>query len=419
MKMTEGELMISDCRALDLTDDKGFNCGKILADLGVDVVKVEKPGGNASRKIGPFYHDIIDPEKSLHWFAHSNNTRGITLDIETSDGREIFKDLVKTADFIIESFPPRYMDNLGLGYAELSQINPGIIVVSITPFGKDGPYADYKASNLTCFAMAGVMHATGYPDREPTFISLPMAYMFGGASGAVGAMVAFYYRGTSGEGQQVDISIQDSLASASGQGLALAQMDKPILERVGPFRTGLTKASKQHWIWPCADGFVCTIMRGGKLGAPTNRCLMEWLEKEGICPEFLSNYDWDNWDLGQAGDDLIEAIEEPVAELFRRHTKREIYDWAIENRILLAPVYSPNDITEDPQLKERQFWTQVEHSELGTSITYPGSFIKSSEPLCSIRRRAPFIGEHNQEIYEGELGLCREKVLNLSQAGVI
>src|SRR5512139_42575 len=132
--------MLEGCRALDLTDEKGFLCGKILAEVGVDVIKVERPGGDPSRRIGPFWGDIADPEKSLYWFAYNSNKRGITLNIETADGVEIFKKLVKASDFVIESFPPGYMETLGLGYSALSDIKDGIILTSITPFGQAGPY---------------------------------------------------------------------------------------------------------------------------------------------------------------------------------------------------------------------------------------------------------------------------------------
>ena len=133
------ETMLSPYRVLDLTDEKGLLCGKILGDLGADVIKIERPGGDPARNIGPFYHDEPDPEKSLFWFALNTSKRGITLDIEKADGKEIFKKLVKSADFVIESFAPGYLDKLGLGYSELERLNPGIIMVSITPFGQTGP----------------------------------------------------------------------------------------------------------------------------------------------------------------------------------------------------------------------------------------------------------------------------------------
>ena len=137
--------MLSGLRALDLTGELGFFCGKLLAEFGVDVIKVEKPGGDPARKYGPFYQDTPDPEKSLYWLAFNDSKRGITLNIATDEGREIFKKLVRKADFIIESFRPGYLEGLGLGYPQLSGINPGLIMTSITPFGQTGPYRQVNA----------------------------------------------------------------------------------------------------------------------------------------------------------------------------------------------------------------------------------------------------------------------------------
>ena len=134
--------MLNHCRVLDLTDDKGFLCGKIMADLGAEVIKIESPGGDPSRHNGLFWHDIPDPDKNLYWFAYNSNKKGITLNIESEEGRDIFRKLVKTADFVIESYPPGYIDKLGLDYVNLSKINKGIIMASITPFGTEEPYRD-------------------------------------------------------------------------------------------------------------------------------------------------------------------------------------------------------------------------------------------------------------------------------------
>ena len=144
--------MLEGYRALDLTDEKGFLCGKVLAELGVDVIKVEKPGGDPSRKVGPFWHDEKEPEKSLYWFAYNSSKRGITLNFETEEGKSLFRDLVKSADFVIESFAPGELDELGCGYSELCRIKKDIILTSITPFGQSGPYSKYRATDLTLMA---------------------------------------------------------------------------------------------------------------------------------------------------------------------------------------------------------------------------------------------------------------------------
>ena len=168
-KKAEG--MLSPYRVLDLTDEKGLICGKLLGDLGADVIKIERPGGDSARNIGPFYHDEEDPEKSLFWWAFNTSKRGITLDIETAEGQEVFRRLVKSADFVIESFPPGHMDKLGLGYSALEELNPGIIMVSITPFGQTGPYKDYKAPDIVAWALGGVLGQWGDIDRPPIWIA--------------------------------------------------------------------------------------------------------------------------------------------------------------------------------------------------------------------------------------------------------
>ncbi|MCP4683980.1 MAG: CoA transferase, partial [bacterium] len=182
-------------RVLDLTDEKGHLCGKILGDFGADVIKIERPGGDPARNRGPFYKDIADPEKSLLWFAFNTSKKGITLDIASNDGQDIFKRLVKTADLVIESFEPGYLDRLGLGYADLEKIKPDIILTSITPFGQTGPHAHYKATDLVGVATGGLARILGDLGRAPVRMSCePQAYCQAGVHGAVGSMVAIYHR---------------------------------------------------------------------------------------------------------------------------------------------------------------------------------------------------------------------------------
>ncbi|MFC1991002.1 CaiB/BaiF CoA transferase family protein, partial [Chloroflexota bacterium] len=234
------ETTLGSYRVLDLTDEKGWYCGKILGDLGADVIKIEKPGGDPGRNIGPFYHDISDPEKSLNWFAFNTSKRGITLDIETADGREFFRRLVNTADFIIESFPCGHMETLGLGYETLSEINPRIIMSSITPFGQSGPRQDYKSCDIVALAMSGMMYLTGDPDRPPLRIQSPQAYLMAGAQAAVGSLIAHYNRELIGEGQHVDVSIQESMITATTQAVPFWHLRNIIMKRSGAFRAGLS-----------------------------------------------------------------------------------------------------------------------------------------------------------------------------------
>jgi benzylsuccinate CoA-transferase BbsE subunit len=411
------EGMLAPYRALDLTDEKGFLCGKNLGALGCDVIKIERPGGDKDRGIGPFYNDIYQPEKSLYWFAFNANKRGITLDIETADGQEIFKQLVKKADFVIESFPLGYMDSLGLGYSELSQINDQIIVTSITPFGDDGPYKDFKASNIVGMAMGGLSYICGDPDRPPLTPSFPTAYPIAAAEAAVGTLMAQQWRLVSGRGTRVVVSLQDEVLLTSWDAAITWAASGRIPKRSGAICERPNVTYRQ--IWPCQDGYVTFFYFGGQTGAPGNRAIVEWMDSEGIDCQSLKEQDWDNFDWDKLNQEEVDRLEKPLAPFFKSHTKAELYQGAVERNIILYPLATTRDIAENPQLKAREFWEEVEHPELKANITYPGAFVKASETHCGMYRRAPLIGEHNQEIYIEELGFSIEEMLVLKQAGVI
>lgn len=411
--------MFSGFRALDLTDEKGFLCGQILGGLGIDVIKIEPPGGDPARNIGPFYHDIPDSEKSLYWFAYNVNKRGMTLNIQSADGREIFKRLCKTADFVIDSFPPGYMEDLSLGYSTLSRINPRIIMTSVTPFGQTGHYKDYKASDIVCMAMGGFMCVTGDPDRAPLRISLPQAYLIGGLEAAMATIIAHYHREVTGEGQHVDTSIQASIASLLEGAIPMWALNRFNVRRAGPFLLARASGGANYrMIWLCKDGFVSFFMLGAPVGTKTNRAITEWMDSEGMAPDYMVEMDWEAYDMTKQTPELQARLEEPIARFFEAHTKQELYDGAINRQIMLYPVSDAKDVLEDPQLNSRDFWVEVEHPELGIHITYPGPPVKASEAPYQVRR-APLIGEHNLEIYQRELGLSTDELVNLKQANVI
>jgi benzylsuccinate CoA-transferase BbsE subunit len=410
--------MLNHLRALDLTDEKGFLCGKILADLGADIIKIERPGGDPSRRLGGFWGDMPHLERSLYWFAYNSNKRGITLNIRTADGREIFKKLVNTADFVIESFAPGYLDTLGLGYADLSRINPGIIMASITPFGQTGPYRDFKDSDIVVMGLCGTLYQTGESDGTPVRISLPQSYLHAGADAAVGCMVAYHHRQATGEGQHVDVSLQQSAAWFQANDLPTWELNHVILKRSGAFRTGFYHDNDQRQVWPCQDGHVFFNVIGGRTGAKSLSALVAWMDSEDEATDFLRNMDWNSFDMFTVSGDVIRQIEEPVGHFFLKYTARELLTEAVRRGISLGPLSSMNDLLHDDNLKERRFWKDIAHPELGTTITYPGEFIRSSEADCSARFRAPLIGEHNITIYR-ELGLSRQDIITLKQAGVI
>ncbi len=409
--------LLAPYRVLDLTDEKGFLCGKILSDLGADVIKIEPPRGDRARNLGPFYHDVAEPEKSLCWFAYNMGKRGITLNIETDDGREIFSNLVKKSVFVIESFAPGYLESLGLGYDDLSRINPRVIMVSITPFGQTGPRRDFKSSDIVCMALGGPMYVCGDTDRAPVRMSIDQSWLHASSQAAVGALIAHFSAKVSGRGQQVDVSIQDSLVWIPLYAQQAWYTNKFIVGRAGVSRQrhdGMTK----RYIWSCKNGWVCWWLTGGTLGHQT-RVLVEWMQEEGMASAFLMEMDWSLFDIDKQEQATVDRILDEFCLFFMQHTKEELYQEGLRRRALIYPVCSTGDLLEDSQLKARRSWIQVEHPELGKEITYPGPFLKSSQSQVGSNRRAPLIGEHNHEVYNGELGLSISDIAALKEAGAI
>ena len=409
--------LLGPFRALDLTDEKGFLCGRILGDLGADVIKVEQPGGDPSRNIGPFYHDTPDPEKSLFWFAFNTGKKSITLNLEHTRGKELFKRLVPTADFALESFPPGYMTGLGLDYPSLGKINPRIIMTSISPFGQTGPFSDFKGPDIVCTAMGGEMYLCGEPDDRPIQVTVPQAYLHAGAEAAVGSLFALWHRERTGEGQFVDVSVQEAVTWEGFHSQSFWDLNQRNIRREGIRRQ--FGSSLMRVLFPCQDGHVAVYMIGGSLGGKGQKALVEWMDSEGMADDFLKNFDWNSFDAAAFSEELALKLEEPLERFYLTKSKQQLFDEAVKRKFLLAPVNSTKDIMEMEHLKARDFWVEIEHPELGTSLTYPGAPYKSSVPNYAIRGRAPLIGEHNQEIYQHELGIPPTELELLKELGVI
>ncbi len=410
--------MLNHLRALDLTDDKGFLCGKILADLGVNVIKIEKPDGDPSRNIGGYWGGKPQAEKSLYWFAYNSNKKGITLDIEKAKGREIFQKLVKTADFVIESFPPGYMEKLGISYVDFSKNNKKLIWASITPFGPEEPYRDYKDSDIVVMGMSGTLYQTGESDGPPVHISVPQACLHAGSDAAVGCMVAYYHREKTGEGQHVDVSMQQSAAWFQANAVPTYELNGSLLKRAGSFRAGMSTQVAQRQVWRCKDGYVFFNVIGGRTGAKTLSSLVGWMHEEKLATDFLLNMEWDTFDMFTVNQEVMDKISQPVGEFFLRHTSKELLQGAVPRGVSIGPLSSMQDLIDDECLKARGFWTKLEHPELGTSITYPRTYIRSTEMDYSTRFRAPLIGEHNKEVYQG-IGFSEKELELLRKEGII
>ena len=407
------EAALASYRVLDLTDEKGFVCGKILADLGADVIKIMKLGVNPTRSREVFPSNTAHPDASLYWLSYNVNKLGMTLDLESEEDRHIFQELVKTAHFVVESFDPEYLTNLGLGYKLLKKINPALVMVSITPFGQEGPYRRYKGSDLVCWAMGGALYPTGEEDRPPVQVSLPQAYSVAGANAAVGALIAHYYRGRTGRGQHVDVSVQACIPWVAQCAPDYWPCLKKNLRRAGHSFTIPSEVCPQglrrRIVWPCKDGYICTYLMAGGPAKQMNAALADWMKEDGIVVNEIYTYSWDYFSLRRAPQEFIDRIEACLQGFFSRHTRSELFEEGQKRGIIIYPVCRINEILENPQLHERHFWIQIPGTRQDTRITYPGPWAKMSRTPCKIERPAPRDGEHTHEIIN-ELSCSPKKV---------
>lgn len=410
------DIPLAPYRVLDLCDEKGLLCSRILGDLGADVIKVEKPGGDSSRDIGPFYKDIVNPEKSLYWFFYNFNKRGITLNLECSDGQKILKKLIEKTDFLIESYPPGFLDTLNLGYTSLKKINPRLVMTSISPFGQSGPYRDFKTSDLIAAASGGLLYICGDSDRAPVRISAEQSYAQAGAQAAAASLIAHYHRQITGEGQLVDVSIQECMMWTQSHTIPSWDRKKIMQVRMGSWLQRLGARVRQ--IYPCKDGDVCVGINVSKIMAPAMANLVKVMNMEGYGEE-LKGVAWEEIEEKGLAQEDHDRWEKALEEYLLQHTMSELQDLALKYDLMLSPINTPRDVINHPHLKARDYWTNVNHPDLGAQITYPGAYFKSTETSWVGMRRAPLIGEHNNEIYNNELGFSVEQVNLLKQANVI
>ena len=409
--------MIQGYRALDLTSGEAQLCGRILADLGAEVIKVEKPGGDDGRNRGPFYKNEIHPEKSLWGFFLNANKKGITLNLDSNDGIAIFKKLAEGVDFILESYPPGYMARVGLEYQALASLYPRIIVVSLTPFGQDGPYRNFKASELILMAMGVFMFGTGDPDRPPTSINYPLALISSAVHASSAAMIAHYHTTKSGKGQHIDVSAQAGVPWFTANVGAWWQMAHVELMRTGPY-VARRPDLKTRFIWPCKDGYVIFQFYGGVVGSRSNKAFAQWIKEKKMGNEYFHSIDWDALDLYKVSQDEVDKLEKTAGAFLLAQERNELVEEATKRGVILGYISKTGDIFQNPQLLSRNYWKNIEHHQLEKSIQYPGYFAKSSRFEYAIRHRAPHIGEHNTEIF-GAIGVSSDELFRLNQAGII
>jgi crotonobetainyl-CoA:carnitine CoA-transferase CaiB-like acyl-CoA transferase len=407
------ESLLSGFQALDLTDQKGFTCGYILAALGVETIVVENPVRNLSREIPPVVKGA-DKCESLYWRSFNRGKRGITLNLETSRGRELFLRLVEKADFVLESFTPGYLDNLGLGYEVLEKTNPRIIMTSITPFGQNGPHAGYHAGELIVSAMSGVMAGNGEPDRSPLKEGPDTMSFDGGTAAALATVIAHNHRELTGEGQHVDVSLQEVGAVRPSTNLMLWEFDKTYLQRSGAIRNLGAKAVR--WVWPCKDGYLFWCFVGGPIGAPANRALSQWMDDDGGDNPLREITDWPSLDMASLGLETFSCYEEAIGTFFLNHTAQEIRVEGLKRGINASIVDTCATVLDNEQLRVRNFWTSPDDAK--SNCMSPRHFFLCNNTENILTSTAPSPGEGNTEIYE-RLGLTERDIEELRETGII
>ncbi len=412
--------MLSPYRVLDLTNERGLLAGQILADLGADVIQVEPPTGSTARAVPPFFDAEQDPaEASIYWACYARNKRGITCDLTQPEGRDLLFRLIKSADFLFESGKPGEMASLGLSYDDVQSLNPAIIYTSLSPFGQDGPKAGYEDTELILWASGGPLLPTGDADRPPIRISVPQAYHHASGDAADGALVAHFERVRSDQGQHVDISVQQSVAQATISQVLAHQVGAPE-----PFRNAKGIEFGGTFIktkWKAVDGWVeLTLGMGTATGHFTNN-LIRWMVDQGAAGPELLDIDWHEVPAllasGQLSTEKFQGVHTLIEDFIALKTKAELLEAAVERKLLLVPHSTVPSLIESTQLQSRDYWRESEYH--GKAVRFPGPFVKASNRPIQYRRPAPALGQHNHEVYVGELGLSEAEFQNLEARGVI
>jgi crotonobetainyl-CoA:carnitine CoA-transferase CaiB-like acyl-CoA transferase len=397
-------MALAELRVLDLADEKASFCSKLLADMGAEVIKVERPGGDASRWVGPFWNNMPHPEKSLSFWYNNTSKLSVTLNLESEEGQALFRKLSSRTDVIVETFPPGYLVGLGLGYEALSEINPGLILASVTGFGQSGPHKKYKSCDIVASAMGGQMYVCGAPDTPPLKPYGQQAYYMASLFTAIGILLALRERKNSNRGQHIDISLQEAVAASLEH-----VMVRYFYEGVVPKRQGGFHWNRSFCLLPCKDGYIVLspLMEWG--------ALVEWLDSDGMAADLMA----ESWQDEEYRIQHLDHITEVLKRWTMTHTTTELFELGQLMHFPWAPVASPKEILGSPQLKARDFFVSVAHPETNAHFTYPGAPYKFSRSACDIRGRAPLVGEHNIQVYHQEVGFSHEKLEELSSRNVI
>jgi CoA:oxalate CoA-transferase len=376
------ERALEGVKVIDLTHQiAGPYCTKLLADFGADVIKVERPGGDPARRLPPFFHDETDADKSLLFLYLNTNKRGITLNLKTIQGKAMLRDLIRGADMLVENYSPRVMPGLGLDYEALREINPSLVMTSISNFGQTGPYRDYRAADIVEYALGGLMYIFGGYDAPPLKHALHQAQFRAGTDSASASLMAMYHQRLTGQGQRVDVSIQECVASGLRDVVDNYTYSGAVRRREPNHRGDMTR------IREVSDGYI--------LPNPGITARLNW----SVVADFLEAPELNDEKFNTASARLANA--EALGEVMDRNfSNKKMYDMfyaAHKLRFIYGMVQSPEQVLADVQFAAREFFVDVDHPATG-KVRYPGAPFRMEGTPWQVTRPAPTLGEHNQEL---------------------
>ena len=395
---------LAGVRVLDITGPAGFYCTKLMADLGADVVRIDPPNGDPEHSPGPFLGSEPDQNQSLYRWHYHTNKRSVLLDIKSRSGRGVFDSLLSAADVLVDTHRPSEAASLGLDGPRLRQDYPALVHTTITGFGPDGPYVDYKVTDIVALAMGGLMAITGFPEDPPNQLGGEQAYHMASLHAAVGTLVALLSRDLDGKGRDVQVAMQDCISMAT---LQSANFNSYTWHGVVRSRTGLNP----NQLYACKDGWIAYFTDNAAPLAWSN--FVAWLSSYGAEQE-LGDPRFEYPDVRQAEQ---EGITEVLAAFAAQHTAKELYHSAQSFTLICAPVQTVDDLVKDEQLRDRGYFVDVEHPELERKFTYPGAPYKLSETPWQLRSRAPLIGEHTFDVLNDWLGLSNTDAAAIFKQG--
>ena len=408
---------LSRLRVLELADEKGQYCGKLMADLGAEVIKIEPSGGEHARTVGPFLDDLPHRERSLSFWHYNTSKRGITLNLESEDGRGLFRELADTADVILETFDAGYLTSLGLGYEDLVKSNPRLIMCSLTSFGQTGPWRDFLASDLLHLAAGGQMGCCGYDsDHVPGDIPIApgggQAWHIGSHYAYMAIIAALMHRTGSGQGQYIDASVHDACALTTEMHVnTYIYQGQVVLRQTGRHAAAMPTAVSQLL---CKDGKYVNAS-ASRVTLRLFPTLVDWMDGHGLAGDLTEERY-----LDPAVFAASEAhVEDVVANFAANMTRDEVAHGGQERGFNWGAIRAPDELVDEGHLTDRDFWVDVPHPELDKTFKYPGAAGIYNGSPWRIYSRAPLIGEHNEDIFCGELGLQKTELAYLAEAGVV